>query len=672
MNILIPHSWLLEHLETQATPEQIRELLSLSGPSVERIYDREGESVYDIEVTTNRVDMMSVRGIAREAAVILTQFGLPSTLKPLKLPALKSFKPQIKSLQLPKVINDAKLCRRISCVVLANVARTSTPDWMAHRLQLIDQNVHDSVIDITNYVTHDLGHPCHAFDYDKLMANGGVIRVVKAPKGKQFMTLDGLSFETMGGEVVFENDNGEIIDLPSIKGTTNTSIDDQTKNVLLLLESIRPEMVRFASMTHAIRTVAAILMEKQADPHLIGEVLASGIGLYQDLCQAQVGSPVLDEFPSPEADRKINFDLSQVVRYLGVEIAPVTITQILSTLGCKVEKAGKTTLIVHPPTYRPDITIQADIIEEIARIYGYHNLPSQFMDTALPLKKPQDTDFAAEDKAKNLLAHLGWYELYTYSMVGIDIAQLSGYNIKDHVKIQNPLTSDREYMRRSIWPSLMEVYSKPQWQSVKGVFELAHVYHPDKKGLPIQELHLSLVSRQNYRQLMSDLTALAQVLHLNKMAIKMIGSESTGKSSAIGKIEVTDREGQAHPVGVVTQLAAGVYGVDFEWTKLLPYIRSYPDYHPQPHTDQIIEDLTLAFSRPALIGDILATISAVSPQIANVVFVSQFKDRYSFTITYQDPKINLDSQQVASLRSAIVQRLHQTFASELIGQLQDD
>ena len=186
MNILIPHTWLKEHLATDADPKTIQENVSLCGPSIERIYDTEGDKVYDIEVTTNRVDSMSVRGIAREAAVILEQFGISATLKPQQL--LQDLQPEVTELPLPKIVNDPDLSKRIICVVLQGVKRNSTPEWMGKRLLQTDQNIHDAAIDITNYVTHELGHPCHAFDYDKLMKTGGEIIISEAKKDEPFST----------------------------------------------------------------------------------------------------------------------------------------------------------------------------------------------------------------------------------------------------------------------------------------------------------------------------------------------------------------------------------------------------------------------------------------------------------------------------------------------------
>ncbi|PIR60960.1 MAG: hypothetical protein COU68_01915, partial [Candidatus Pacebacteria bacterium CG10_big_fil_rev_8_21_14_0_10_45_6] len=278
MNILIPHTWLLEHLEADIEPKKLQEYLSLCGPSVERMYEREGDSVYDIEVTTNRADAMSVRGIAREAAAILPQFGVDAKLKPLTAPDVPN---PSEELVLPTITENDELNKRTLCVVLSNVDRAPTPDWMAKRLTALDMQIHDAAIDITNYITHELGHPCHAFDYDKLVACGNQIIITEAEAGESFTLLDGATYTAIGGEVIFKDGTGTIIDLPSIKGTANSSVNANTKRILLLAESIDAKKVRFASMTHAIRTTAAQLMEKNADPTLAIDVIRLGVKLYR-------------------------------------------------------------------------------------------------------------------------------------------------------------------------------------------------------------------------------------------------------------------------------------------------------------------------------------------------------------------------------------------------------
>lgn len=645
MNILIPHTWLLEHLDTQASPEKIQEYLSLCGPSVERIYQTENEPVYDIEVTTNRVDSMSVRGIAREAAVILKQFGLNAQLKSTETPELDV--PVADTLPLPQVTNDPKLSKRLICVILKGVQRTPTPDWMAKRLLQTQQTVHDSVIDITNYITHELGHPCHAFDYDKLVKTGNSIAVVEAQKGETFTTLDGAEFTTVGGEVVFKNGVGEIIDLPSIKGTANTSIDDTTTNVLLLLESITAKKVRFASMTHAIRTTAAQLMEKNVDPHLAQEVLLRGAQLYQELCGATIASKILDIFPDNAPLPKVEVSLTKIHAYLGIPIEQEKVVSILEQLGCTVEQTG-TQLIVQPPTFRPDLTIPADIIEEIARIYGYHNLPSVLMDTRIPTTRQQGVNFTIENRVKRFLANIGLQEVYTYSMVS-DALALQTDSLESHLKLANPLTDDRIYLRKSLIPSLNEVLDQNSFVSNLSVFEIANVYLPRENDLPEETLRLSLVSTLSYQELRGILEALFAQFFVKKITV--IQSDSSH-----GEV-FTLAEDKKVVLGNVQMLPKSRVAIELSFAAILSIVKTHPTYQPIPKTAILTEDMTFTLPENTTVGSVLEIIESASPLITSVTLTSTYKRNVSFTITYHNPNENISSESLLPIRKKIVSDL---------------
>lgn len=650
MNILIPHQWLLEHLDTDVSPKELQKLVSLSGPSIERIYNREGDKVYDIEVTTNRVDSMSIRGIARESAVILNQFGHKARLK--KFTPNKVRISTKETLPLPKITNDPKLCKRISCVILKNVQKTTTPEWMAKRLQQTDMSVHNSVIDITNYITHELGHPCHAFDYDKVMNTGGELIVTQAGKDESFTTLDGNKFETLGGEVVFKNGKGEIIDLPSIKGTANTSIDNKTKNVLLLLESIMAPKVRFASMSHSIRTTAAQLMEKNVDPNLIPLTLEFGVQLYTDLCQAEIASEVYDNFPGKVNLEPVSLSLKKLKNYLGISLEIKTIKKILEDLGCEIKTDNKK-VIVQPPTFRPDLTIPADIIEEIARIYGYHNLPSVLMKSAIPLEKPQGINFAIENKIKRFMSAIGWQEIYSYSIVSKEIALQSGESLTNHLKLQNPLTDDKVYLRRSLIPSLVEVININPLEKNLSVFEIANIYIPNKSGeLPDEELHLCLVSNKPYREVRGDFEATLRQLFIKEVEINKKG-DIIVKNSMIGQ------------VSQVENLTA----IDLEFKKLLKYVKNHPAYQAIPKTSFINEDLTFQINKATAIGKIIKEIEQQSPLITAVKLKDQYKDNYTFSLEYHDPTKNLSNTDVEPIRKGIVTTVSEKFSAQLIGQI---
>ncbi len=660
MNILIPHSWLLEHLETSAKPEEIQKYLSLSGPSVERIYEIEGEPVYDIEITTNRVDSMSVRGVAREAAVILTQAGLPSKLKPpTSLPAFmkKSSTQKNSTFPLPKIINDPKLTTRITCMVIADVAHTSSPLWMQTRLKQIGQNVHESIIDITNYITHDLGHPCHAFDYDRLMILGGVIKVVRAAKGKKFTTLDDVSYVTVGGEVVFENNKGEIIDFPGIKGTNNSGITINTKNVLLWIESIDPTLIRFGSMTHSIRTVAAQLNEKGVDPELMPLVFAKGIELFSSLASGKiVPESFLDLYPKKRKLASLELPLSRIEQYLGIVIEPQKIKAILESLGCVIS-LKVTQLKLTPPSWRPDIVIPEDVVEEIARIYGYHNLPSVLMNGAIPINRPEGTNFTLEQQAKALLASMGGYEVYTYSMISEPIAHLETKTPETtHVKLKNPLTEDMIYMRRTLWASHTDIL---KLQSPPFVFELANIYIPADTDagstLPIEELHLTLSSGKDERHLKGVLDALISSVYLPPVSYKVESKNETliyASDIQLGRLLFKDN----------------LTVIDLDWKIIVMTARKYPVVKSIPKVAPIIEDMTFIFPKPVFVQNIITAIKEVDPLIERVEFQNSFKRNLSFKIYYQ-PQEEMSATEIAPYRQKISEVLAERYAASIVGKL---
>lgn len=662
MNILIPHTWLLDHLDTDATPQEIQKYLSLAGPSVERIYDKAGESVYDIEVTTNRVDAMSVRGIAREAAVILRQFGKKGVLKPLEQ---KSITAPTKPLPLPKIINDPNLSKRVICVVLSHIKRHPTPDWMAERLTQVDMNIHDAAIDITNYITHDLGHPCHAFDYDKLMKTGGEINIVEAQKGETFTTLDGTSFTTVGGEVVFKNGKGEIIDLPSIKGTANTSVDDSTTNILLLMESIQAEKVRYASMTHNIRTVAAQLMEKGVDPCLADSVLIGASELYEQLCEATIGSQVFDEFPAPPHPKIITITPNVIPRYLGFTLPMDTIATILTSLGCQVNITEEPALEVTPPTFRPDLVIPVDIVEEIARIYGYHHIPATLMPTALPVNQSATATFDLEKQLKHALVLTGWQEVYTYSMVSEELALQSGIDLQDHVKIQNPLTEDRVYLRRSLVPSLLEALNQNPDHPNLSVFEIAHTYTPNKNKLPTETLVLTLAARLPVREMRGNIDMLLAQLYQTNVATHHQINLPDGTVNT--SLAVAEENQKLVELGYLSVLPDSTVVAQIEIAKLLAVAKTHPTYHPLPRTAIITEDLTFSLPEDQPAGNVLETVRKVSPQVSAVTLKDVYQRNITYTIHYHDETENLSTEGIAPLRKKVITAVEKTHQAKLIG-----
>lgn len=668
MNILIPDSWLREHLQSKASKQDIQKYLSLSGPSVERIYEDE---VYDIEVTTNRVDSMSVRGIAREAATILKRAGITASLKKLKLQSIVKH-PNI-NLPLPEIVYETDKVRRVLAVVMTDVKHLPSPEKMQTRLKAIDVNLHEALIDISNYVTHELGHPCHVFDYDKIMQRGGKIIIKEANKGKKFITLDEVEHETLGGEIVFESSSGEIIDLPAIKGTLNTGVDKNTKSILFWIESLDAKKVRQASMSHAIRTVAAQLNEKNVDPHLGKEVMEYGVELFTQLCQAKVASELYDYFPDRQTTKAVQVKFKTISNYLGIVLKEQEICQILEDLDCKVEIKDNGVLVT-PPSFRPDIQIEADVVEELARIYGYHNLPSKLMDGELSVNPDPNTNYHFENLIKHFLADIGWQEIYSYSLVSEQQALDSGYQMAEHLKLANPLKEENTYLRRSLIPSLLEVMANNKTQKELSVFELACVYNPKDHNLPEQPLKLSLVSNREYRLVKGDLLSLLDRLYVFSAGQELLLEEKISKEIqmpiAKQEAELIIKDGKSKTkLGSLLILEQKLTALELDLKKLLTVARRYPQYQKLVKTAAIVEELTFTLPKGVAVGELMQTLKKVDKRIKKVELLDIYEQNYSFSFIFQDPLVNISNEEVEPIRQKLVKVGQDEFKINLVGKI---
>jgi phenylalanyl-tRNA synthetase beta chain len=679
MNILIPHSWLSEHLSGQLKPKDLQKYLSLSGPAVERfqevkLADGSKEIVYDIEVTTNRVDMMSIEGIARETATILTRAGFSIRRLKKDWPAVKQ-QPAVR-LPLPEIIYETDHIRRVMAVVLTDIKQVASPQYMQNRLQAVEINVHDAVVDITNYVTHELGHPCHVFDYDKLMKMGGKIIIKEAKPGKKFVTLDEKEHHTVGGEIIFESATGEIIDLPAVKGTLNTGIDHTTKNILFWIESIDPYKVRYASMAHAIRTQAAQLNEKKVDPHLAERVLRYAVDLFEKLVKAKVASAVYDYFPDRQQGKQIVVDSQTIHDYLGIDLPSMDIAKILRDLDCQVkiiqQKEGEQFVVI-APTYRADLEIAADIIEEIARIYGYHKLPSQLMTGALPTDRPYQKLFDLEKAIKNFLANIGWQEIYSYSLVSEAEALMAGYPLNKQLKLQNPLKEENTYLRRSILPSLISILQNANQSENWQLFEIAKLYHPQKNDLPKQEYYLAMISRRDFRQVKGDLELLLNHFYvLKKKEIELLVEEIMTKNHSIYQQSaklVIKKDQERILLGYLHVFANQMIGIEIKLNNLLKVAHNHPQYQKTNPHSLIIEQLTFTLRKQVAIGDLINTLIKTNKKIIDFNLLNIYQNNYTFEIVYQDPNKNLSKEDVEPIRQSVVAIAHKKFQAQLVGKI---
>lgn len=658
MKILIPDSWLREYLETKANPAKIAECLSLCGPSVEKVYQKNGETIYEIEVTTNRVDMMSVRGIAREAAAILPRFGLKAVYREEK-PETVKIQPATKV-----EINDPqRLCRRIIGVVMDNVKLSSSPKFISQRLNAVAIRSLNNLIDITNYVMTETGQPTHVFDFDRIKT--GKLFLRKAKKGEKIITLEDKEYELPGEDIVIDDGTGRIIDLPGIIGTANSVVTSKTKRILFFTENNHPQKIRNTSMKLGIRTVAATINEKDVDPELTKTAILKGISLFKKYSKARVASKIIDLYPNPYKEKTIILNPDRLKKYLGVVLSKNEVKNILEPLGFSVKTDSRDYFNVRVPSLRAnDVSIPEDLIEEVARIYGYHHLPSLMPSGQLP-PKTSSFKFNLEKIIKNTLVNWGFTETYTYSMQSQKQIEDCFMKTRNHLKITNPLSEEWVYLRRSLVPSLLSVINQNQDLSKEiKIFELSNVYPKIDRDLPEESPRLTLVTNgKNYLILKGIIEALCKKLSINetyKEPYKLSAYWKSGSTAAIfenSKNLLLGFLGEIKPEATKKfGLKDGVFVANLDFKNLLKVATNKKTYTPIARFPPVIEDFTFVVKPKTYLQNLIQLIKKSSLIIKSVALIDHYKDSRTLRVTYQNSKKNLTEKEVKKIRENIIER----------------
>jgi phenylalanyl-tRNA synthetase beta chain len=666
MNLALPHSWLKEFLTTSASAKKIADCLSLAGPSVEYLEKLSQDFLYHLEITTNRVDMMSVQGIAREAAAILPQFSLTAKLRQDIYKNSFSLNTSLPAFPLQVSISDPKLCPRFSAVVISQVQVKASPEKIKNFLEKSGIRSLNNVVDISNYLMRAYGQPIHTFDLDKIKDK---LQLRLSKKGETITTLDNKNHVLPGQDIIIE-DKEKIIDLCGVMGGLNSAIDQNTKNVILFVQTYSPWHIRRTSMTLSQRTEAAQIFEKQTDPELVMPVLNQGIQLFKQLAGGKQTSQVIDLYPKPYKPRNITFPLHLIKSRLGVEIPEPKVKKILTSLGFKTEIKQRQ-LRTQVPSWRCfDVSLPEDIIEELARVYGYQRLPSYLMTGSIPLSRPSPL-FEWESKLKYLLKAFGLNELYTYSLVSQVLALQSGYKLNQHLKIKNPLSEEWQFLRRSLIPSHLQVISQNSQQKSLSLFEIAHVYQPLPRKLPLEERQLIISTTKNYASLKGTIETLAQAGHLSVEfkpeknpppgLLKNQSASLTSHSVCLGHLGKV----KLPPGFPFSQVSTAII-------KLQPFIKqakTYPKLQPLPPYPPVIEDLTFTLPQKTYLGQVISRIKKLSPLIHQVSLTKSFHNNYTFKLVYLHPSQPLTDKQIQPLRRKIAQTLSRQFKAKLVGKL---
>ncbi len=648
MNIKILDSWLREYVDTKATISEMTKALSLTSVAVERIEKHGSDYIYDIEVTTNRPDLMSVIGIAREAAVVLPQFGVQAAFKPLKTQPL----PSIGKKADITIKNDPKLVNRILAVLL-EVTMGTSPKKIQNRIETSDIRSLNNIIDVTNYVMRETGHPAHVFDYDRLTTKNLIIRQSK--KGEQITTLDKKTYTLPGGDIVADNGEGEIVDLLGIMGTANSVVTSQTKRILFFLDNNNPHIIRKTSMNLGIRTEAAVLNEKGVDPETMEKAFLRGIQLYKEIAQATVVSNIIDIYPNPLKEKTVTANTHTIRSVIGVDIKDTQIKAILKDLGFNPVQHDSNITVTVPSWRMNDIAIEEDIIEEVARVYGYHNLPSVLPPLQTSAVYHQASDpFYWERRVKNAFKYWGFTETYTYSMVSDTM--LEGPET-EAIKLKNPLDEDHVYMRKSLIPSLLEVVRENDSNEHIMLFEIANVYIKNGKNLPHEILYLAAVIKKE------NISFYALKGYIEQLATDL-NVELTFKPS--DNLHGADIFLEKRHIGTVEILDSNLVDFELNFTELIAHATSAKKYTPIIKHPPIIEDVRLQTEADTTYEQIVSVITKQSNLIKDVTLLDTYEDKKTFRIVYQHAKRNLTNEDIVDIRKKVYSALEKELKAKIV------
>lgn len=429
------------------------------------------DAVLELEITPNRPDCLSMIGVAREIGA--------ETGNSVKLPSVNLKEGTADVRELTGVTIDApELCPRYAARVIRGVRIAPSPKWLQHKLESINVGTINNVVDITNFVLMECGHPLHAFDYHKLADNRIVVR--RAVPDETLTTIDGTERKLTSDMLVIA-DAERPVALAGVMGGLDSEISDRTVDVLLESAYFHPSSIRKTSKALGMHTEASHRFERGADPECVIPAINRAAQLIAELAGGEVAAGIVDVYPRRQEPVRVKLRPERVNFVLGTEIAPGEMIEILTRLGFDVSPTFEVTV----PTFRPDVSREIDLIEEIARLRGYDNIPTTMPTGDVPTP-PSTAKSELREQVKTYLIASGMMEAINYSFYDsqvFDRIRLEASDgARDALKIRNPLSEEMSIMRTTLVPSLLENAQRNRNYRVENIqlFEMSKVFVPNK------------------------------------------------------------------------------------------------------------------------------------------------------------------------------------------------
>ncbi len=640
-----PLSWLKEYIDITLTPKELAEKLTEVGLGVEKITKINDDVILELEITPNRPDCLSILGIAREIAAI--------ERKKVEFPGAIGRHPEgvigkQKETLLLTIKTDSKINPRFTGIIISGIKVGESPKWLKDRLEKMGQRSINNIVDITNYVMLELGNPIHAFDYDKIAGHTMIVSQTKG--GEKFESVDGITYHLPQNAVVI-SDKEKIIDLCGIKGGKNTGTYKDTKNIFIRVPVEIPNLIRRTSLSLGLRSDASSIFERGVNAGGTIDALKRTVDLVLEIAGGKIASNLYDIKSSEFKPWKLTLRILRLNQILGIAINKKKIIDILDSLNLNpIPKPKHLRGGVAPaahlegeiectiPTYRNDLRIEEDLIEEVARIYGYNNFPKTMPIGEIPtLQIPYFKDYRLDEKVKNILKSSGFSEVYTYSLIGEKDLLDQKINSQNLLRVDNPVSREFEYLRPTLKTNLQKalIQNKANFNEIN-FFEIGKVYLGKNLDKFEEVYFLSGISNsKSYFEVKGILEKLFEDLGIKEDPTKYI------------------------------EILNNAIFFELNYSEMIKKINTKKVFKPLPKYPPIVEDLAILAHEKVKTIDIIEEIKKQSSLIFEASLLDRFEDTRTFHIVYQHKDRNLTGEEVTKIREKILKSLKEKFHAKL-------
>ena len=648
-----------------------------------------GDVIFDLDVTPNRPDCLSVIGIGREIAALTDE---PLRLFPIHYEELENSIDSFASVD----IADSDLCPRYCASLITGIKIASSPSWLQQRLNNHGMRPINNVVDITNYVMLEYGQPLHAFDYHKL--GGGRIIVRRARNGETITTLDG-SERALKPDILVIADKEKAVAVAGIMGGLDSEVTDKTDTILLESANFDQAAIRRGCSHLQVQSEASIRFDKGLNSELPLIPLKRATQLLLELAGGRAASGIIDVYPGKAEPKTLLLSIREVKRLSSLRINIDGILKVLSSLGFECRKADSGSGIsVSVPYWRSDIKCSADLVEEVARIIGYEKIPITRLASPLPQQKsklsPPSQPSNLREKLRSVLTGFGFQEILTYSLVSLEKLQRLSPNPElkiQALKVANPMTREQEYLRTSLRADLLATLAYNQKFEQAGIrlFEIGRVFLPRGGDLPEEKEILCAVLSGPRAKLswrirdealdFFDAKGVVETI-LNRLGLKAsfdIGDDENLYPGKRANIIVQDEKvgimGEVHPrVLQAFELSNTSYLIEIDLARLSGMITWDKEYKPIPRFPNVPRDIALVVDEQVsyrtvenIVGSFPLVMQVTLFDLYRGKQIPEGKKSFAIRIVYQSPGRTLTDEEVDRTQEQMLARLHQELGATL-------